>query len=351
MAALSSSIGRFRALKGWLPSRRPAGYPSRISRESFVVASIFLVLGTRGGLGMRSGGLRRTDPYVRNTSMLHRIAWRVVLPAALSATLFSFPASGQSQDQQTPSVAEAARRAREQKKKSEKSARVISDDTLKLAPTAAAAPSAPASAPAPSPELAPQSQAATAPAAPPAAGAPAVPATPAAEATPNEKKESADNAAEAASMKNQLEELEVAGIVRTVLNVPVPWATVHVVHLASGRAWVSWTDRDGKFSYPGLPAGRYRLEAKQLGFRTGQPETEFAVGTAVEAQLTLHVDLSSTTPADTKSAEAQPVPANAPTAPESAKPAEESTSVVSKKSAETTTSAENVQPRSSPSKR
>src|SRR5258708_6743693 len=60
MALLSSSIGRFRVLKGWLPSRRPAGYPSRISRESFVVASIFLVLGIRGGLGMRSGGMRQT---------------------------------------------------------------------------------------------------------------------------------------------------------------------------------------------------------------------------------------------------------------------------------------------------
>src|SRR5258708_13208711 len=60
MALLSSSIGRFRVLKGWLPSRRPAGYPSRISRESFVVAPIFLVLGIRGGLGMRSGGMMRT---------------------------------------------------------------------------------------------------------------------------------------------------------------------------------------------------------------------------------------------------------------------------------------------------
>jgi uncharacterized coiled-coil protein SlyX len=140
--------------------------------------------------------------------MLHRISWRVVLPAALTAILFSFPASGQSQDQETPSVAEAARRAREQKKKSEKPARVISDDTLKPAPTAPAAPSAPAAAPARSPELAPQSQAATAPAATPEAAAPAVPATRAAEATPNEKKESADNSAEAASMKAQVEALE-----------------------------------------------------------------------------------------------------------------------------------------------
>jgi uncharacterized coiled-coil protein SlyX len=124
--------------------------------------------------------------------MPHRISWRVVLPAALTATLFSFPAPGQSQEQQTPSVAEAARRAREQKKKSEKPARVISEDTLKAAP---------------GPTSPPDLQTAKA-AEPGAAAAPAAPATPAAEATPNEKKESAANAAEAASMKTQLEELE-----------------------------------------------------------------------------------------------------------------------------------------------
>jgi uncharacterized coiled-coil protein SlyX len=123
--------------------------------------------------------------------MPHRISWHVVLPATLTATLLSFSAFGQSQEQQTPSVAEAARRAREQKKKSEKPARVISEDNLK---------------PAPGPTNPPDLQ--TAKAAEPGAAAPAAPATPAAEATPNEKKESAGNAAEAASMKTQLEELE-----------------------------------------------------------------------------------------------------------------------------------------------
>jgi hypothetical protein len=143
----------------------------------------------------------------------------------------------------------------------------------------------------------------------------------------------------------------VAGIVRTAQDVPVPGATVRVVHLASGRSWVGWTAGDGKFSFPGLPAGRYRLEVKQLGFGTSQTETDFAVGTAMEAQLTLHVDVSSTIAADTKPAEAQPAPANAATtAPERAKPAEESTSAVSKKKAKTT-SAENGQPRLSRSKR
>ena len=128
-----------------------------------------------------AGRILPIDPvasYVRDKFMLHRISWRVVLPVALTATLFSYPARAQSQDQQAPSVAEAARRAREQKKKSEKPARVISDDNLKPAP---AAPATPATPPAQSPEMTPQSQAV---AAPPEAAVPTAPATTPAEAAP-----------------------------------------------------------------------------------------------------------------------------------------------------------------------
>jgi hypothetical protein len=140
--------------------------------------------------------------------MLHHTSCRVVVPIALTGLLFFLPASGHSQDQQTPSVAEAARRAREQKKKAEKPARIISDDTLKPAPPGASEPVTPAAAPPMSPELVPQSQAVTVTAAPAEAATSAAPATPAADATPNEKKESASDSAEATSMKTQLEELE-----------------------------------------------------------------------------------------------------------------------------------------------
>ena len=92
----------------------------------------------------------------------------------------------------------------------------------------------------------------------------------------------------------------VAGIVRTAQNVPVPGAGVRVVHLASGQAWGTWTDEDGKFSFPGLPAGRYRLEAKQLGFGTSEMELFFSGESATEAQLTLHVDASSAIAAEPK---------------------------------------------------
>ncbi len=60
--------------------------------------------------------------------MLPRIPIRLALPVLLAATLLPAAAFAQSQD--TQSVAEAARRARTQKKNSEKPSKVITDDTL-----------------------------------------------------------------------------------------------------------------------------------------------------------------------------------------------------------------------------
>src|SRR5712691_8826161 len=127
---------------------------------------------------------------------------------------------------------------------------------------------------------------------------------------------------------------KVAGVVRTALNAAVPGAMVRVVHLPSGRSWVSWTDEDGKFSFPGLPAGAYRLEARLLGFGTSQVELNFAGGAPVEAQLTLHVEISSPAPQETKpEPKSQATPAS--TTPVTAKTggeeaAEESTPAIAK---------------------
>jgi hypothetical protein len=60
--------------------------------------------------------------------MLRRIIMRLALPILLVVALFPAAAHAQSQDSQ--SVAEAARRAREKKKNSEKPAKVITDETL-----------------------------------------------------------------------------------------------------------------------------------------------------------------------------------------------------------------------------
>jgi hypothetical protein len=60
--------------------------------------------------------------------MLHRVSFRLALPVVLAAALLPAAAFAQSQD--TQSVAEAARRARAQKKNTEKPAKVITDETL-----------------------------------------------------------------------------------------------------------------------------------------------------------------------------------------------------------------------------
>ena len=62
--------------------------------------------------------------------MFRRTTLRIVLPVALSATLLPAVAFAQSQD--TQSVAEAARRARAQKKNSEKPTKVITDENLNV---------------------------------------------------------------------------------------------------------------------------------------------------------------------------------------------------------------------------
>jgi hypothetical protein len=62
--------------------------------------------------------------------MFRRTTLRFALPVLLSATFLPAVTFAQSQD--TQSVAEAARRARAQKKNSEKPAKVITDDTLNV---------------------------------------------------------------------------------------------------------------------------------------------------------------------------------------------------------------------------
>ena len=78
--------------------------------------------------------------------MLRCILSRLALPAVLSAVLL--PAASFAQSQDTQSVAEAARRAREQKKTAAKSSKVFTDDDVKpAAPDAAPASGFPAPAP------------------------------------------------------------------------------------------------------------------------------------------------------------------------------------------------------------
>ncbi len=69
----------------------------------------------------------------------------------------------------------------------------------------------------------------------------------------------------------------VSGVVRTPEGTPVPAATVHLVNTETNKAWLSWTDESGKFEFPQIPAGSYRVEASQLGFANASLVVEIPV--------------------------------------------------------------------------
>jgi hypothetical protein len=68
--------------------------------------------------------------------------------------------------------------------------------------------------------------------------------------------------------------IRLAGTVRTAKGIPVPGAPMRVLHLQTGKAWMTTSDENGDFALPGLPPGRYRIEARQLGLGTASEEVE-----------------------------------------------------------------------------
>jgi hypothetical protein len=121
---------------------------------------------------------------------------RLAITAILAAAVLPWTALAQSQDSPGQSVAEAARRAREQKKAAAKQpAPVITDDTLKPAAPAAQAANAPA--PAADSSGAPDASAAAAPAGPPAPAA-----------NPGDTEQKTKDSAELAALQLQVAEAQ-----------------------------------------------------------------------------------------------------------------------------------------------
>jgi hypothetical protein len=138
-----------------------------------------------------------------------RISLRLAFAAILAAAALPWTALAQSQDPPAQSVADAARRAREQKKAAAKQpAPVITDDTLKPAAPSAPAANAPAphAAPAPSPAPGPQPDADSSKA--PDSSAPAPAEQPAAAAKAGDSDPKATDSAELAALKQQLAEAQ-----------------------------------------------------------------------------------------------------------------------------------------------
>jgi trimeric autotransporter adhesin len=66
----------------------------------------------------------------------------------------------------------------------------------------------------------------------------------------------------------------IRGRVYTPQRLAVPGAAVRLLDVASGKAWETSTDDDGAFYVPDVPAGRYRIEARQLGLGTAVWEND-----------------------------------------------------------------------------
>jgi hypothetical protein len=88
---------------------------------------------------------------------------------------------------------------------------------------------------------------------------------------------------------NASAELSLAGVVRTAEGTPIPGCTLRVILTSTGKAWVSWTDENGKFDLPGLPGGHFRVEVSQLGFAPTTKELELAPGSQAPFELKLEV--------------------------------------------------------------
>ncbi len=113
---------------------------------------------------------------------------------------------------------------------------------------------------------------------------------------------------------------QLAGTVRTADGTAVPGSTVRVIQTSTGKAWVTWTDEDGKFEFPALPAGHFRAEISQLGFAPATKEIDLASG--IKTPLDLKIDVGTleaiTAPPTAETAEKPP---SAPPTSESAKSA------------------------------
>jgi len=83
--------------------------------------------------------------------------------------------------------------------------------------------------------------------------------------------------------------LRLAGIVRTPEGTPVPGATLRIIQTPTGKAWVSWTDENGKFELPGLPSGHFRIAISQLGFAPAMKEIDLAADSKAQLELKLDV--------------------------------------------------------------
>jgi hypothetical protein len=122
----------------------------------------------------------------------------------------------------------------------------------------------------------------------------------------------------------ELADSQLSGIVHAADGTAIPGSTLRVTQTSTGKAWVTWSDEDGKFEFPALPEGHFRIEASQLGFAPVTQELDLVSGTKTPADLKMNVgQLSAITAPQAGTTETATT--NAPPKDEGAKPAASST--------------------------
>jgi hypothetical protein len=116
------------------------------------------------------------------------------------------------------------------------------------------------------------------------------------------------------------------GVVQTPDKTPVPGASVHIVEQITGKSWITWTDETGKFRLPELPAGKFHIDAAQIGFGSAgvdvAPTTEksddiiMVLKIASAAEITAANEASAAANAATTAAVAPAAPGTTPPATE-----------------------------------
>jgi len=88
---------------------------------------------------------------------------------------------------------------------------------------------------------------------------------------------------------NESADSQLAGTVRAPDGAAIPGTTLRVIQTSTGKAWVTWTDENGKFEFPALPAGHFRVEISQIGFAPARKEIDLASGTQTPFDLKMDV--------------------------------------------------------------
>jgi hypothetical protein len=79
------------------------------------------------------------------------------------------------------------------------------------------------------------------------------------------------------------------GAVKTTEGGAVPGAAVRFTETTTNKSWASWTDQAGKYDFPALPAGHYRVEVSQIGFVATSLEVDVPASSNASIDLVLRV--------------------------------------------------------------